>query len=77
MQLDLHLKYFWAGTILLELLLGYAIVLFYITFGGFIAVAWSDFIQGSLMFLALCSLPIIGLFFLEQGNSFLAKHSPY
>jgi sodium/proline symporter len=51
-------------------IVGYAIVLFYITFGGFIAVAWSDFIQGSLMFLALCTLPFIGLFFLNQEMSF-------
>ena len=39
---------------------GYSIVLLYILFGGFIAVAWSDLIQGSLMFFALCLLPIIG-----------------
>ena len=38
---------------------GYSIVLLYILFGGFIAVAWSDLIQGSLMFFALCLLPII------------------
>ena len=49
---------------------GYTIVLFYITFGGFIAVAWSDLIQGSLMFLALCSLPIIGFFFLNKEIPF-------
>ena len=51
-------------------IVGYAIVLFYITFGGFIAVAWSDFIQGSLMFLALCTLPFIALFFLNQEMTF-------
>ena len=39
---------------------GYSIVLLYILFGGFIAVAWSDLIQGSLMFFALCLPPIIG-----------------
>ena len=51
-------------------IVGYGIVLFYITFGGFIAVAWSDFIQGSLMFLALCTLPFIGLFFLNRELTF-------
>ncbi len=51
-------------------IVGYGIVLFYITFGGFIAVVWSDLIQGSLMFLALCALPFIGLFFLNQELTF-------
>ena len=41
-------------------IVGYGIVLLYIIFGGFVAVAWSDLIQGSLMFLALLILPIIG-----------------
>lgn len=42
--------------------LGYLIVLSYVVFGGFIAVAWSDLIQGILMFLALIILPIVGYF---------------
>ncbi len=42
--------------------LGYFIVLAYVVFGGFIAVAWSDLIQGSLMFLALVILPVIGYY---------------
>ncbi len=44
---------------------GYSVVLLYILFGGFIAVAWSDLIQGSLMFIALCILPIIGFMSLD------------
>ena len=44
---------------------GYSVVLLYILFGGFIAVAWSDLIQGSLMFIALCLLPIIGFMSLD------------
>tara|TARA_B110000046_G_scaffold103637_1_gene111201 strand:+ start:513 stop:1823 length:1311 start_codon:yes stop_codon:yes gene_type:complete len=51
-------------------IVGYALVLFYITFGGFIAVAWSDLNQGSLMFLVLCTLPFIGLFFINQEVAF-------
>ena len=39
---------------------GYIIVLAYVVFGGFLAVAWSDLIQGSLMFMALIILPLIG-----------------
>ena len=49
---------------------GYSIVLLYVIFGGFVAVAWSDLIQGSLMFLALCFLPIIGYHFLSQKVPF-------
>ena len=51
-------------------IVGYGIVLFYITFGGFIAVVWSDLIQGSLMLLGLCALPFIGLFFLNEELTF-------
>ncbi len=46
--------------------IGFAVVLFYITKGGFIAVVWSDVFQGSLMFLGLVCLPIVGL--LEIGG---------
>lgn len=46
--------------------IGFAVVLFYITKGGFIAVVWSDVFQGSLMFLGLVCLPIVGL--LELGG---------
>ncbi len=45
---------------------GFAIVLIYITKGGFTAVVWSDVFQGSLMVLGLVALPIIGL--LEAGG---------
>jgi len=45
---------------------GFAIVLIYITQGGFTAVVWSDVFQGSLMFLGLVALPIVGL--MEMGG---------
>ncbi|MFB6351354.1 MAG: sodium/proline symporter, partial [Bradymonadaceae bacterium] len=41
--------------------LGFAVVMAYITFGGFLAVAWSDVFQGVMMFLGLVMLPIVGL----------------
>ncbi|GIW52508.1 MAG: sodium:proline symporter [Gemmatimonadales bacterium] len=41
-------------------LIGAAIILFYTTVGGFQAVAYSDVLQGVLMFLALLVLPIVG-----------------
>ena len=40
-------------------LLGFAIVLIYIFVGGFLAVAWSDFFQGTLMFFGLVALPVV------------------
>tara|TARA_Y100000590_G_scaffold250053_2_gene280946 strand:- start:5776 stop:7302 length:1527 start_codon:yes stop_codon:yes gene_type:complete len=49
-------------------LVGFSIVLLYTIFGGFIAVAWSDLLQGILMFLGLVSLPIIALFFLNSSQ---------
>ena len=44
---------------LLGAAIGFAVVLLYITQGGFTAVVWSDVFQGSLMFLGLVSLPIV------------------
>ena len=51
------------------LLLGFFIVLAYIVFGGFVAVAWSDLFQGLLMFFGLLLLPTIGFFALNKDIS--------
>lgn len=48
-------------------LIGFTIVVAYIFFGGFVAVAWSDLFQGSIMAIGLIVLPIVGLFYLDQG----------
>jgi SSS family transporter len=40
--------------------LGAAIILFYTTVGGFKAVAYSDLLQGVLMFLGLLAMPFVG-----------------
>ncbi len=42
-------------------LAGFGVVLVYIVAGGFVAVAWSDVFQGTLMFLGLICLPLIAL----------------
>ena len=42
-------------------LVGFCVVLAYITTGGFVAVVWSDVFQGSLMFAGLVILPLVGL----------------
>lgn len=51
---------------LLGATVGFAVVMLYITQGGFTAVVWSDVFQGSLMFLGLVSLPVVIL--LEAGG---------
>lgn len=40
---------------------GFAVVMLYITKGGFTAVVWSDVFQGSLMVLGLVALPLVAL----------------
>ena len=52
--------------------IGFGIVVVYIFSGGFLAVAWSDFFQGALMFLALLILPFVAYFTLPPGTSLLS-----
>jgi len=49
------LPYLWAVTA------GGAAVVLYTFFGGFLAVSWTDFLQGSLMFLALLAVAVVGV----------------
>jgi len=51
--------------------IGFGIVVFYILSGGFIAVAWSDFFQGILMFIGLLILPPVILFSLNTSDSII------
>lgn len=48
-------------------LVGFIVVLLYISYGGFIAVAWSDLFQGTLMFIGLVLLPIYIYYTLDAG----------
>lgn len=48
-------------------LIGFFIVVVYIFFGGFVAVVWSDFFQGIMMFIGLVALPIAGFWFMDNG----------
>ncbi len=50
------LPYLWAVTA------GGATVVIYTFFGGFLAVSWTDMMQGCLMFLALLTVAVVGLF---------------
>jgi len=49
-------------------LIGFAIVLVYIFFGGFVAAVWSDMFQGILMFFGLVLLPIVVWFSMDHGT---------
>lgn len=48
-------------------IVGFIIVLAYIFTGGFVAVVWSDFFQGLLMFLGLVALPIVAYWSIDNG----------
>jgi len=54
------------------IILGFGIVVLYIFSGGFLAVAWSDFFQGALMFVGLLMLPIVAYFSLSSDASFIS-----
>lgn len=41
---------------------GAIVIISYTFLGGFLAVSWTDFVQGILMFLALCVVPIVTIF---------------
>ncbi|MBT6797607.1 MAG: sodium/proline symporter [Candidatus Marinimicrobia bacterium] len=51
--------------------IGFGIVVMYICSGGFLAVAWSDFFQGSLMAVGLFLLPVVAYFSLSSDASIL------
>ena len=51
--------------------IGFGIVVIYIFSGGFLAVAWSDFFQGSLMFVGLLLLPVVAYFSLSGDVSII------
>ena len=54
------------------IILGFGIVVLYIFSGGFLAVAWSDFFQGALMFVGLLILPIVAYFSLSSDASLIS-----
>lgn len=58
----LGMNYYWGA------ILGFVIVLVYIFIGGFVAVVWSDFFQGLLMFFGLVLLPIVVWFSMDHGH---------
>ena len=66
------LPYVWA------LVLGGAVVIFYTSVGGFLAVVWTDFIQGIMMFCAIFLVPVMAAYALggisATENAILASN---
>ncbi len=54
------------------LLVGFGIVVLYTFSGGFIAVAWSDLFQGSLMLIGLVAVPLFAFLSIPEGESLIA-----
>ncbi len=54
------------------LMAGAAVIVVYTFLGGFMAVSWTDFFQGILMFLALITAPIMLVFFFENWETLVA-----
>jgi sodium/proline symporter len=50
-------------------IIGFGIVVAYIFFGGFLAVAWSDLFQGVMMLIGLVFLPIAGFAYYSKINN--------
>lgn len=53
--------------------IGASVIIIYTMLGGFFAVAWTDFIQGAVMFATLVILPLAGLSEIVQSGSSLSK----
>lgn len=55
------------------LLIGALIIVAYTFLGGFMAVCWTDFIQGSLMFVALIVVPVLAVFNMGGLDNLIAQ----
>nr|WP_187405506.1 sodium/proline symporter PutP [Corynebacterium sp. LK15] len=71
------------GNYLVGMLLVAAITVAYTLFGGFLAVSYTDTVQGIIMFIALLAVPTVGIIYLiNNGNSAsdifsFAANNPY
>lgn len=71
------------GNYIVGMLLVAVITVVYTLFGGFLAVSYTDTVQGIIMFIALMMVPTVGIVYLiNHGNSFtdvfsFAAHNPY
>ncbi len=53
------------------ILVGFGVVVLYTFSGGFIAVAWSDLFQGSIMLFGLVALPVFAMLSVPEGETLL------
>ncbi|MFH1941859.1 MAG: sodium/proline symporter [bacterium] len=67
LNVTFHITPFWG------MIIGACIILFYTMMGGFFAVAWTDFFQGSVMVFTLVLLPIVGIVMLGGFGGFTQK----
>lgn len=56
----------------LALLISAGVVVFYTFLGGFLAVCWTDFIQGTMMFFAILLVPTTAMFYLGGAGDIMA-----
>ena len=54
------------------ILIGACVIVFYTMMGGFLAVAWTDLLQGIIMIGALVILPVVGLIVIMEQHASLA-----
>lgn len=50
------------------IIIGAIVIVFYTLMGGFLAVAWTDFLQAIIMIITLVALPIIGFIIILKGG---------
>ncbi len=50
------------------IIIGALVIIFYTLMGGFLAVAWTDFLQAILMIITLVALPIVGFMVILKGG---------
>ena len=55
------------------LLLSAGVVVVYTFLGGFMAVCWTDFIQGCMMFLAIVLVPVVGMIAFGGGEAVMTR----
>ena len=63
------------------LLIGVTVIISYTALGGFMAVSWTDFFQGLIMFFAIIAVPVLGIHaaggFAESSNAWKALGPGY
>ncbi len=59
-----------------SLLISVVVIISYTFLGGFLAVSWTDFFQGLLMFFAICFVCIFGFSLIKNNPTLIQSHLP-